>query len=85
MPQGGSVMAGVCGAVVAWLGDATVSAFYGWRVLDHPLIAALVIVAGFGVGFLAHKRWRRISRKARHAELAQIHLDEDQPPPTPRG
>jgi hypothetical protein len=47
MPQGGSLMAGLCGAVVAWLGNASVSAFYGWRVLDHTLIAALVVVAGF--------------------------------------
>jgi hypothetical protein len=77
MPEGGSLMAGVTGALTAWLGDAVLSRFYDWQVLDHPLIATLLIVAGFIVGVFVHKRLRRTSRKARHAELAQIHLDED--------
>ena len=52
MPTGGSFMAGVCGAVVALLADAALSAFYGWHVGDHVLIAAFVAL----VGFLGHRR-----------------------------
>ena len=40
-------MAGVCGAVVALLADAALSAFYGWHVGDHVLIAAFVALVGF--------------------------------------
>ena len=56
MPTGGSFMAGVCGAVVALLADAALSAFYGWHVGDHVLIAAFVAIGGFLVGFLGHRR-----------------------------
>jgi hypothetical protein len=80
MPTGGSFMAGVSGAVVAVLGNVGVSAFYGWRVLDHLLIAALVTVAGFLIGVLGYRRLARLSRKARREERAQIDLDEDGPP-----
>lgn len=77
MPMGGSFMAGVSGAVVALLADAAVSAFYGWRIRDHVLIATLLAVGGFLVGFLAHRRLAGLSRKARRAELNRINLDED--------
>ena len=72
-------MAGVCGAVVALLADAALSAFYGWHVGDHVLIAAFVAIGGFLVGFLGHRRLAGRSRKARRAELNQIDLDEDGP------
>jgi hypothetical protein len=75
-PTGGSLMAGVCGTVVAVLGDLTISAFYGWRTLDHLLILALVSVSGFLVGFLGYKRLARTSRKARREELTRVEHEE---------
>jgi hypothetical protein len=75
MPAGGSFMAGVCGAVLALLADVTVSAFYGWRIRDHVLIAMFLAIGGFLVGFLAHRRLAALSRKARRAELNRINLD----------
>ena len=72
-------MAGVCGAVVALLADAALSAFYGWHVGDHVLIAAFVASGGFLVGFLGQRRLAGRSRKARRAELNQINLYEDGP------
>ena len=74
MPEGGTLMAGVCGAVVAVLIDVAVSAFYGWQVRDHILIMAVLIVVGFMVGFLGHKRLARRHRKARREELELINL-----------
>ena len=70
-------MAGVCGAVVALLAGAAVSAFYGWRVRDHVLITTCVTIGGFLVGFLGHRRMAGLSRKARRAELNQINRDEE--------
>lgn len=79
MPTGGAFMAGVCGAVVAVLADTAFSAFYGWRVRDHLLIATFMAIAGFLAGVLVHRRLAGLSRKARRAELNQINLDEDGP------
>jgi hypothetical protein len=69
MPTGGAFMAGLCGAIVALLGNVAVSAFYGWQLLDHVLIAVIVTATGFLVGFLGYKRLARLSREARRAEL----------------
>ena len=80
MPTGGAFMAGICGAVVALLANAAVSAFYGWHVRDHILIATFVTIAGFLVGFFGQRRLAGLSRKARRAELNDINLDEDEPP-----
>ena len=71
-PTGGAFMAGVALAGAALLGDFAFSAFYGWRVPDHMLIAALVTALGFLVGITGHWRLARLSRRARHAELANI-------------
>jgi NhaP-type Na+/H+ or K+/H+ antiporter len=65
-------MAGVALAGAALLGDFAFSAFYGWRVRDHMLVAALVTALGFLVGIIGHWRLARLSRRARHAELANI-------------
>lgn len=70
-------MAGVSGGVVALIADAAFSAFYGWQLRDHLLIATFVTVAGFLVGLFGYMRMTRISQKARKAELTQIDLDED--------
>ena len=71
-PTGGAFMAGVAVAGAALLGDFAFSAFYGWRVPDHMLIAALVTALGFLVGVIGYWRLARLSRRARHAELAKI-------------
>lgn len=71
-PDGGLVMAGVCGAVAALLGDVVVSRFYGWHVRDHMSVAVFVAVAGFLAGSFANKRAAHRSRKARHTELTKI-------------
>jgi hypothetical protein len=71
-PTGGAFKAGVALAGAALLGDFAFSAFYGWRVRDHMLIAALVTALGFLVGITGHWRLARLSRRARHAELANI-------------
>lgn len=81
-PTGGSLMAGVCGAVVALLGDVAVSTFYGWRAREHLLLAAAVSAAGFVVVFLGYKRKAQLSRHARRAELAKLERDAG-PPTTP--
>lgn len=78
-PTGGLVMAGVCGAGLALVGDMVVSGFYGWRVLDHGLIAVIVTAMGFAAGVAVYLRLARRSRKARKQELAQIHSDLDGP------
>jgi hypothetical protein len=70
-------MAGVCGAVVAVLADFAFSAFYGWRVRDHLLIATFIAIGGFLAGVLVHRRLVGLSQKARRAELTQIKRDED--------
>ena len=59
-------------AGAALLGDFAFSAFYGWRVRDHMLVAALVTALGFLVGVIGYWRLARLSRRARHAELAKI-------------
>jgi hypothetical protein len=64
---------------VALLAIAAVSAFYGWRVRDHILIATFVTLGGFLIGFLGQRRLAGLSRKARRAELNQINRDEDGP------
>jgi hypothetical protein len=79
MPTGGLFMAGISGAAIALMADFAFSAFYGWRVRDHVWIAAFVALGGFLVGFLVHRQLAGLSRKARRAELKQIHLDEDGP------
>lgn len=66
MPTGGSFMADICGAVVAMLVIAAVSAFYGWPVRDHVLIPTSVTIGGFLVGFLGQRRLAGLSREARH-------------------
>jgi hypothetical protein len=71
-PTGGAFMAGVAVAGAALLGDFAFSAFYGWRVPDHVLIAALVTLLGFLVGVFGYWRQARLSRRARHDELAKI-------------
>lgn len=76
MPTGGSLMAGICGAVVALIGSVAVAAFYGWQLRDHVLIAACVTSAGFLVGLVGYKRLARLNRRARLAELAQINHNE---------
>jgi hypothetical protein len=78
-PTGGAFMAGVCVACVVLLGDVSVSAFYGWRVLDHLLLASLLTVAGFLIGFLGYRRLARLNRAARRAELKQIDIDRGGP------
>jgi hypothetical protein len=75
-PTGGSRMAGLCGAVVAAVGDWTISTFYGWSVREHILIASLTAVLGFLIGFLGYKRLEHLSRKARCAERASIDCRE---------
>jgi hypothetical protein len=81
-PAGGLLMAGLCGAVVASLGDAVVSEFYGWAVHEHLLLAASDAAAGFLIGVAGHKRLAYRSRKARSAELARIDSDEELPAET---
>lgn len=77
-PTGGSLLAGVCGAVVALLGDVGVSAFYGWRLRDHLLLSAGVTVIGFLIVFVGYKRLGRLSRAARKSERAQVDVEQDQ-------
>ena len=79
-PTGGAFMAGVCIATAALLLDFAFSAFYGWRVRDHILIATLVTALGFLVGVVGYWRLGRLSRKARQAELTKIHRDEESRP-----
>lgn len=71
-PTGGSVMAGVCVAVVAFLGVASLSGFYGWEVRDNVLLACLITGAGFVVGFVAYKNLKRLNRAAVRDEQAKI-------------
>jgi hypothetical protein len=72
-------MAGVCGGALALVGDLAVSGFYGWRVVEHGLIAVIMTAAGFLAGVAVYLRLARRSRKARKQELAQIHADLDEP------
>lgn len=65
-------MAGVCGAVVALVGDFVVSGFYGWEVSDHPGVAAGVCVAGFLTAWIGYLRLARINRRATRAERRDI-------------
>ena len=69
-------MAGVCIATVALLADIAFSAFYGWRVRDHILVATIVTALGFLVGVVGYWRLGRLSRKARHAERSKINRDD---------
>ena len=76
-PTGGSFMAGMTGASLAIIADMAASAFYGWRILDHLWLAALLAVAGFLVGFIGYKRLAAISRRARRTERELIDRGED--------
>ena len=75
-PTGGAFMAGVCIATVALLADIAFSAFCGWRVRDHILVATIVTALGFLVGVVGYWRLGRLSRKARHAERSKINRDD---------
>jgi hypothetical protein len=76
-PTGGAFMAGVYTAAVVLLLDIAFSAFYGWRVRDHLLIATMVTASGFVVGVIGYWRLAHLSRKARRAELTKIHHADD--------
>ncbi len=71
-PTGGILMAGICGAMAALLGDVAASRFYGRSVRDHLLAAVFVAVTGFLIGIFVNTRSAHRSRKARRAELAKI-------------
>lgn len=67
-PTGGPWMAGVCVAVVALVGDLVVSGFYGWRVQDHLVLAALVTLAGFITGLIGYRNLLHANLRATRAE-----------------
>lgn len=75
-------MAGLCVAVVALGGDLVISAFYGWPAQDNLLIAALITLAGFLVGFIGYKRVARSNRRAIRLELDQINSRPREPETT---
>jgi hypothetical protein len=75
-PTGGAMMAGVCGATVTLLGDVSLSKFYGWGLLSHPLLSGMAVALGFLFVLLGYLRAQRLSRKARRHELSKIDLDE---------
>ena len=75
-PTGGSVMAGVCVAVVTFLGVMVVFGFYGWEVRDNVLLACLITAAGFVTGFVAYKNLKRANLTAVRDEQANIDKDE---------
>lgn len=71
-PTGGIALAGLCGAVVVLLGDVVVSAFYGWRVAEHLLLAVGLTVAGLVIGMMGYGRLILRNRKACAVELDRI-------------
>ncbi len=75
-PSGGSIMAGVCVAVVAFLGVMVVSGFYGWEVRDNVLPACLITAAGFCVGFAGYKGQKRKNLTAVGLEQSKIDRSE---------
>lgn len=75
-PTGGSIMAGVCVAVVTFLGVMVVSGFYGWEVRDNALLACLITATGFVTGFVAYKNLKRVNLTAVRHEQAKIDKDE---------
>jgi hypothetical protein len=75
-PTGGSFMAGVCGAVIALLGEVALSRFYGWRLFANPWLTALSMGAGFLIVYVGYIRAKRLNRRAQRDELVQIEADE---------
>lgn len=78
-PTGGIFMAGFCGAVLGLLADVVISRFYGWRLVDHPLMTALGMIAGFLIVFIGYARHRRRNRMASLKELKKIDQDQGDP------
>lgn len=77
-PTGGALMAGLCTAVVAVAVDYALSEFYGWEIIDNPMIAMIVGVAGFVIGFMVYAWHARNNRRAIQRERRLIDAQEDE-------
>jgi len=75
-PTGGAFMAGVCGAVIALLGEVALSRFYDWDLLSRPWLTALSTTAGFLIVYVGYIRANRLNRRAQRDELFRIEADE---------
>ncbi len=71
-PTGGSLMAGLCGLVLAVLADISVSGFYGWELREHLALTAILAACGFATGFGSYKLAVRKSRRAQANELSHL-------------